>query len=79
MKTALVSFISASLLAVAFVLSGRPFDAANFTALLFSAGLVAWTIAQYRRVARPLLVNRPIRFPAPLAARHTTEPVRLAA
>ena len=66
MKTALISLFSASLLAVAFALTGRSFDVANLTALLFSTGLVAWTVSQYSRVTRPLLVNRPIRLPIPL-------------
>ena len=80
MKTALISLSTASLLAVAFALSGRLFDAANITALLFSTGLVAWTVSQYNRATRPLLVNRPIRLPAP-ARSHTvaTSATRLAA
>jgi hypothetical protein len=69
MKTALISLLAASLLAIAFVLSGRPFDAANLTALLFSTGLVAWTVSQYSRVTRPLQVNRPIRLPLPRQVR----------
>ncbi|MEJ1974057.1 MAG: hypothetical protein WDM96_16860 [Lacunisphaera sp.] len=80
MKTALISLFTASLLAVAFVLSGRPFDAANFTALLFSTGLVAWTVSQYSRASRPLLVARPIRLPVPANSRALTAPAsRLAA
>ena len=66
MKTALISLSTASLLAIAFVLSGRPFDAANVTALLFSTGLVAWTVSQYSRGLRPLSIARPIRLPAPM-------------
>lgn len=79
MKTALISFFAASLLAVAFALGGRPFDAANLTALLFSTGLVAWTVSQYSRVVRPLAVNRPIRLPLPLRGKSLTPPTRLAA
>jgi len=80
MKTALISLFSASLLAVAFALTGRSFDAANLTALLFSTGLVAWTVSQYSRVSRPLLVNRPIRLPLPLRSRSMGSPAsRLAA
>jgi hypothetical protein len=69
MKTALISLSTASLLAVAFVLSGRPVDAANLTALLFSTGLVAWTVSQYSRTARPLVTARPIRVPVPMGSR----------
>ena len=79
MKTALISLFSASLLAVAFALTGRSFDAANLTALLFSTGLVAWTVSQYSRASRPLLVNRPIRLPAPLRNRSMAPSARLAA
>lgn len=79
MKTALISLFAASLLAIAFVLSGRPFDAANLTALFFSTGLVAWTVSQYSRASRPLSVNRPIRLPAPLRNRSLASSARLAA
>jgi len=79
MKTALISLFAASLLAVAFVLGGRPFDAANLTALLFSTGLVAWTVSQYSRAMRPLLVNRPIRLPIPLRGKSLAPRARLAA
>jgi len=79
MKTALISLFAASLLAVAFVLGGRPFDAANLTALLFSTGLVAWTVSQYSRTSRPLVVNHPIRLPIPLRNKSMSSPARLAA
>ncbi len=79
MKTALISLFAASLLAIAFAAGGRPFDAANLTALLFSTGLVAWTVRQYSRTTRPLLVNRPIRLPAPLRTRAISASVRIAA
>jgi len=79
MKTALISLFAASLLAIAFWLSGRSFDAANLTALLFSTGLVAWTVSQYSRAARPLVVNRPIRLPLPLRTRSLSSRARLAA
>jgi len=79
MKTALISLSTASLLAIAFVLSGRPFDAANVTALLFSTGLVAWTVSQYSRATRPLVVNRPIRLPLPLRSRALAPAARLVA
>ena len=79
MKTALISLFAASLLAVAFVLGGRPLDAANLTALLFCTGLVAWTVSQYSRATRPLLVNRPIRLPMPLRGKSLASRARLAA
>jgi hypothetical protein len=79
MKTALISLFAASLLAVAFVLGGRPFDAANLTALLFCTGLVAWTVSQYNRATRPLVVNRPIRLPIPLRNKSMGSQAHLAA
>jgi hypothetical protein len=69
MKTALISVLTATLLGIASLASGRPFDAADFTAILFSTGLVAWTVAQYSRVPRPLTRVRPIRLAAALAVR----------
>jgi len=80
MKTALITTLAASLLGLAFVASGRAFDAASLTALLFSTGLVAWTVSQYSRVTRPLLVNRPIRLPIPVRRPSLARPAsRLAA
>lgn len=67
MKTALISLLTASLLGLASLASGRHFDAADFTAILFATGLVAWTIDQYSREPREL--NRPIRFPVNLGGR----------
>jgi hypothetical protein len=64
MKTSLISVLAATLLGIAFVSSGRQFDAANLTAILFTAGLVAWTIEQYSHTPRMLTVVRPLRFPA---------------
>lgn len=80
MKIALISVLTATLLGFASLVSGRPFDAADFTAILFTTGLVAWTVAQYSRDSRPLTLARPIRLTAPLAVR-STAPVagRLAA
>jgi len=66
MKTALLSVLTATLLGFASFASGRHFDAADFTAVLFATGLVAWTIEQYGRPARILTTNRPIRFPVSL-------------
>jgi hypothetical protein len=79
MKTALISFFAATLLGAAFLAGGRLIDAANLIALLFSAGLVAWTVAQYSRVTRPLSVNRPVRLPVPMRRRALAPAVRLAA
>ena len=80
MKTALISFFTAALLGLASRLSGRSFDAADFTAILFATGLVAWTIEQYSREYRVLNAERPLPFPVSRPrslARNTPE--RLAA
>ncbi len=80
MKTSLISVLAATLLGFASLVSGRPFDAADFMAILFTVGLVAWTVSQYTREPRPLLVARPIRLPAPIQSRVTVSTVsRLAA
>jgi hypothetical protein len=76
MKTSLISVLTATLLTLAYVASGRPFDFADFTALLFTIGLVAWTVNQYSREPRPLLVARPIRLVAPSKARRSAAPAR---
>lgn len=80
MKTALISFLTASLLGVASFATGHSFTAADFVIVLFTTGLVAWTVEQYSREARPLLTERPLRFPVELtaSARRNVE-VRLAA
>jgi hypothetical protein len=77
MNTALTSIITATLLGFAALASGRPFDAADFTAIAFTTGLVAWTVAQYNRAPRSINLARPIRLPAPMGARRAT--VRAAA
>lgn len=69
MKTALASVITATLLGFASLASGRPFDAADFMAILFTTGLVGWTVNQYTREPRPLLADRPLRLPAPIRSR----------
>ena len=69
MKTTLTSVLTATLLGFAALASGRPFDAADFCAILFTTGLVAWTIEQYSREPRSLPGARPIRFPVELARR----------
>ncbi len=66
MKTTLISLLAAALLGFASFASGRSFDAAGLTAILFAAGLAAWTIAQYRRQPRCLTLDRPIRLPLKL-------------
>jgi hypothetical protein len=63
MKTALISVLTATLLGFASLASGRPFDAADFIAIVFTAGLVAWTIDQYSRTPRLLTTARPLRLP----------------
>ncbi len=80
MKTALISILAATLLGFASFASGRHFDAADFIAIAFATGLVAWTVEQYSREARPLTLARPIRLPAVPVVRHTGKQVgRLAA
>lgn len=69
MKTALISVLTATLLGFASLASGRPFDAADFIAIVFTTGLVAWTLSQYSREVKPLRVARPIRLPAPIRSR----------
>jgi hypothetical protein len=80
MKTALTSLLTATLLGIASRASGRAFDAADFIAILFATGLVAWTIQQYSRVPRALSLDRPIHFPVNLGGRQVrVTPGRLAA
>jgi hypothetical protein len=80
MKTTLISLLTATLLGFASLASGRPFDAADFTAIMFAIGLVAWTIDQYSRPPRALTMARPIRLPATLSVRRPQAPAsRLAA
>lgn len=71
MKITLLSVLTASLLGLASIASGRHFDVADFTAILFTTGLVAWTIDQYSREPRVLNSSRPIRFPFGHRNRHT--------
>jgi hypothetical protein len=69
MKTALISVLTATLLGFASLASGRHFDAADFTAIMFTTGLVAWTIGQYSRTPRGLDIARPIQLPARVGVR----------
>lgn len=62
MNTALISVLTATLLGFASLASGRLFDAADLIAILFTTGLVAWTMTQYNRSPRPLALARPIRL-----------------
>ncbi len=80
MKTALISVLTATLLGFASLASGRHFDAAGFTAIMFTTGLVAWTIGQYSRAPRALSLARPIRIPLQASSPATKAPaIRLAA
>lgn len=79
MKTSLISVLTATLLGIASFASGRHFDASDFTAILFTTGLVAWTVEQYSRAPRELSPNRPIRFPISLRKPAKLTPGRLAA
>jgi hypothetical protein len=78
MKTALISVLTANLLGFASLASGRHFDAADFTAIMFATGLVAWTVGQYSRVPRMLSLARPIRLPIRASVR-PAKPMQLAA
>jgi len=80
MKTALISLLTATLLGFASFAGGRPFDAADFIAILFATGLSAWTVSQYGREYRPLTLARPIRLPIqPAVATATARAHRMAA
>lgn len=80
MNTALISVLTATFLGFASLASGRPFDAADFTAILFATGLVAWTMEQYNRQPRLLTVARPIHLPVGFGTRRPqTQASRLAA
>jgi hypothetical protein len=76
MKTALTSILTATLLGFASFVGGRPFDAADFTAILFASGLVAWTIDQYSRAPRHLGLARPVHLPIPVGSGRAPANVR---
>jgi hypothetical protein len=63
MKTALISVLTATLLGFASLASGRHFDAADFITIMFTTGLVAWTLNQYSRAPRALTRARILRLP----------------
>lgn len=79
MKSALISVLTATLLGFASLASGRPFDAADFIAIVFVSGLVTWTIDQYSRAPRVLMMARPLRLPLRMNARPAKIPVARAA
>ncbi len=80
MKTALISLLAATLWGLVSSASGRAFDAAEFSSVLFATGLAAWIVEVYSREPRALPLARPIRLPAALGIRHTATQVgRLAA
>lgn len=80
MKTALLSVLTATLLGFTSFAGGRHFDAADFTAIMFTTGLVAWTIEQYSRTPRALTVARTFPFPARVKVGPVKTPaIRLAA
>ena len=80
MKISLTSVLTATFLGFASLASNRSFDAADFTAILFTTGLVAWTLEQYSRQPLVLTMARPIRFPGSLVVRHVkVQATRLAA
>ena len=74
MKTTLISVLTATLLGFASLASGRPFDAADFTAIVFTTGLVAWTMGQYSRAPRALTIARPIQLPTRVNVRPSQAP-----
>jgi len=63
MKTTLISLSIASLLGLAAFATGHTFDAADFLAIAFVTGLVAWTISQYSAEPRVLTKARPTYLP----------------
>ena len=66
MKTTLISLSTATLTGLASYATGHAFGAAEFTAVLFATGLVAWTIEQYSRQPLVLTAVRPLRLPVRL-------------
>lgn len=71
MKTTLTSLLTAILLGIASSASGRAFDAAEFIAIAFTVGLVAWTVDQYSREFRRLTpLAPPVRLNVNSGVRH---------
>lgn len=80
MKTALISFLAATLWGLFSSASGRVFDLAEFSSVLFATGLAAWIVDAYTHEPRALPLARPIRLRASLGIRHAAKQVgRLAA
>jgi hypothetical protein len=70
MKTTLFSALTATLLGFASQANGLSFDAADFVAIMFATGLVAWTITQYSRSVLSLTHREPpLRLPVNLMGR----------
>jgi hypothetical protein len=66
MKIVLISLLTATLLGLAFFLGDFSFDIGLFISGCFVASLMAWTIAQYRRKSRLLIMPHLIRVPVRL-------------
>jgi hypothetical protein len=67
MKIVFLAFSVATLLGLAFIAGGFPFDAGVFISSCFVTALLAWTIVQYRHKVRPLVMTRPIHLRVRLA------------
>jgi hypothetical protein len=63
MKTTLISILTATLLGFASYATDRQFGIAEFLAVVFTVGLVGWTVEQYSREPRSLTKARPIHLP----------------
>ena len=63
MKTTFITLLTGILLVTAAVVSSSQFAAADFIAIAFTTGLVAWTVAQYRVGARVLTPARCLHLP----------------
>ena len=80
MKTTLITLLTAILLAIAAVAGGRHFDAADFIAIAFVSGLVAWTVTQYTGKPRTLSLARCVCLPVKARVSPATRPdIRCAA
>jgi hypothetical protein len=71
MKAALISLLAATLLGFASYAGGASLAATDFVAILFAAGLLAWTVQQYVRAPRTVGHSRPIRLPLAPLVRHS--------
>ena len=75
MKTTLITVLTAIPLAIAAVANGRQLDAADFIAIAFVSGLVAWTTIQYRAKPRTLTLTRCLHLPIATRVSATTRPI----